>query len=128
MKNLFLISLLLLSVHAKGYFSLSVANPNSWGSPTRGIISEPMIEIKPMGVYAQVELTFKFSAQSSYHVKDSLEAVLNFDLPANSFINDSWLWLDENRRPAGDGAAGAEGARFKRAARHFTHRVGRAER
>ena len=96
MKNLFLISLLLLSVHAKGYFSLSVANPNSWGSPTRGIISEPMIEIKPMGVYAQVELTFKFSAQSSYHVKDSLEAVLNFDLPANSFIHDSWLWLDEN--------------------------------
>lgn len=62
---------------------------------TQGIITEPVIEVTPMGTHAQIEFTFKINAiASSYKAGDSLETVLKFDLPQNSFIHDSWLWLD----------------------------------
>lgn len=62
---------------------------------TQGIITEPFIEVTPMGTHAQIDFTFKINADaSSYKTTDSLESVLKFDLPQNSFLHDSWLWLD----------------------------------
>lgn len=53
--------------------------------------------ITPKGVYAQVEFSFKIAPQSgSFSIYDSVEAELQFDLPSNSFIHNSWLWLDNN--------------------------------
>lgn len=71
----------------------------AWGgsgfSPSQAALTDPLIEIEPMGLYAQVSMIFTINAQySMYSSGDTLEAVLNFDLPPNSYIHDSWLWLD----------------------------------
>ncbi len=67
---------------------------NTW-STTKGIITEPVIEVTPNGLYAQIDMTFKINAQTTYSSSDTMEAILYFDLPEHSFIHDSWLWLDE---------------------------------
>lgn len=67
---------------------------NTWAT-TKGIITEPVIEVTPNGLYAQIDMTFKINAQSTYSTSDTMEAILYFDLPEHSFIHDSWLWLDE---------------------------------
>ncbi|MCB0696894.1 MAG: T9SS type A sorting domain-containing protein [Chitinophagaceae bacterium] len=78
-------------------YSLSVSNPHfNVNQRTQGIITSPEVVVTPDGAYARVDMTFTINPQSTYKVTDSLEAVLLFDLPAGSFIHDSWLWLDEN--------------------------------
>ena len=75
---------------------LLINNPQfTWQQKTQGYITEPTMVITPKGVYAQVEFTFRIHCQNSYSPTDSLEAVLDFDLPSNSFIHNSWLWLDD---------------------------------
>ncbi len=101
MKNLlfsFILCFTATTVFAQSQFNLTISNPhfNTWGSRTQGIITHPEITVTPQGAYAQVEMIFTINANnSSYKATDSLEAVLLFDLPEGSLINDSWLWLNE---------------------------------
>ncbi len=77
--------------------SLTVEDPHRWDQLTQGIIDNVDIEVSPNGIYANVDLVFTINADKAlYNVKDSLEAVLQFSLPENSYIYDSWLWLDNN--------------------------------
>lgn len=52
------------------------------------------VEVTPMGAYAQIDLTFSIGPTSNPSPADSQEAAIFFDLPANSYLHDSWLWLD----------------------------------
>lgn len=77
-------------------YSLRVLNPQRGTSSTQGMITSPEITVSPQGAYAQIEMTFTIGTMpnSYYKTTDSLEAVMEFDLPDGSFIHDSWLWLD----------------------------------
>ncbi|MEZ5015904.1 MAG: T9SS type A sorting domain-containing protein [Flavipsychrobacter sp.] len=76
--------------------SLTISDPQRWAKSTQGIITDAEIDITPEGAYAKVDLTFLINAENTYKSTDTLEAVLNFSLPKGSYINDSWLWLDQN--------------------------------
>ncbi|HRO43712.1 MAG TPA: VIT domain-containing protein [Flavipsychrobacter sp.] len=94
-KALLLLVTLIGSISAWADFGLWINNPQmNWQAKTQGYITEPEILITPKGVYAEVEFTFKMHCQNSYNNTDTLESVLDFELPANSFIHNSWLWLD----------------------------------
>lgn len=86
----------LIATQTSAQFSLTVVNPQiNSNSGTQGIITSPEVIVTPNGAYAQVEMIFTINPQPSYKATDSLEAVMTFDLPAGSFMHDSWLWLDE---------------------------------
>lgn len=79
------------------YNKLTVSDPrNSWNLQT-GTIEEASLSVKPRGLYLEYGLYLTFSARGTnwYNSSDSLEIVLNFDLPANSMIIDSWLWIGD---------------------------------
>jgi hypothetical protein len=97
--NLILIALLLVcNLPAKAHFEAKVWRPTTNGGININPVSftDPEIEITPKGIYAEVSLVFSINAPySAYTTTDSLETVIDFDLPPNSFVHDSWLWLDE---------------------------------
>ncbi|MBK6834012.1 MAG: hypothetical protein IPG89_06960 [Bacteroidetes bacterium] len=77
--------------------TLRVGNPRFSWYTYQGTIEEATLSIKPKGIYYQYDLYLTFSARgTSYTSNDSLEVVFNFDLPENSIINDSWLWLNDS--------------------------------
>lgn len=94
---LFIICFFTTTISSQAQYSLRVVNPQRGTSSTQGIITDPEINIKPYGAYAEIEMVFTVAAQQQkYYASDSLEAVLKFELPDGSFIYDSWLWLDQN--------------------------------
>jgi len=94
-KSLFVLLAILACTGVLAQTSLRINNPDfTWQQQTQGFITSPEVVITPKGVYAQVEFTFKIHCQNNYFPTDSLEAVLDFELPANSFVHNSWLWLD----------------------------------
>lgn len=87
--------LLAISTYAQNT-SLTISDPQRWVKSTQGIITDAEVDITPEGAYARVDLTFLINAENSYKSIDTLEAVLNFNLPQGAYIHDSWLWLDQN--------------------------------
>jgi len=97
MKKISLSSLLLLliSVELFGYNYLTVSDPrNSWYT-YQGTIEEASLSVRPKGIYLEYGLYLTFSARGTYFntSQDTLEVVLNFDLPEGAIVNDSWLWV-----------------------------------
>ncbi len=93
-----LIALLLSCFTAQAKFEAKVWLPtwNGGMNVNRVSFTNPEIEVIPRGIYAEITLTFEINAPyNAYASTDSLETVIDFDLPANSFVHDSWLWLDE---------------------------------
>ena len=88
---LFIVMLAAVAAHASSGFYITDPR-NSWNR-NAGNITSPEITITPRGAYAEVELTMTVASTTGYSPSDSLEAVLNFDLPAGSFIHNSFLWL-----------------------------------
>ena len=73
---------------------LWVQNPNNWYGGY-GSIDEAFISIKPQGLYMEYGLYLTFSAKDQgFTNSDTLEVQFYFDLPANSVVVDSWLWID----------------------------------
>lgn len=98
LKNLlFTLAITITATTLSAQIPLTVEGPHKWDKKTQGIIDNVNIEVSPNGIYANVDLVFTINADKAlYNVKDSLEAVLPFSLPENSYIYDSWLWLDNN--------------------------------
>ena len=81
-------------ISAQNY--LNVNDPRNWGWG-QGTIEEATISIKPCGVYMEYEMYLTFSARGTWFSdNDTLEVILNFELPEGSFITDSWLWFGED--------------------------------
>ncbi len=96
MKNWALLLLLLTSsTFAISQNQLTVSDPQQWGGEQQGTIDEAILEIRPAGAYLEfsLELTLSSSGTSYNTVNDTVEAVLNFELPAGAIIHDSWLWV-----------------------------------
>jgi len=86
--------LLLTAGTVNAYNYLYVSDPRGWGS-IQGTIETAGISVSPKGLYTEVGLYLTFSAKGWYYNQtDTLETVYYFDLPENSVVFDSWLWVD----------------------------------
>lgn len=87
--------LFFLTLSSFGYTQLRVGDPrNSWYT-SQGNIEEASLTVRPKGLYLEYGLYLTFSSKGSYWTsqQDTLEVTLNFDLPENALIVDSWLWI-----------------------------------
>ena len=81
-----------------GHNQLRVGDPrNSWQT-YQGTIEEVSLTVAPKGLFMEYGLTLTFSSRGTVwtQVKDTLEVTLNFDLPENAMITDSWLWFGKD--------------------------------
>lgn len=94
LKLLFIV--FLLSTKLFPYDWLYVQNPqNPWYSGL-GTIEDAVVSIKPKGIYMEYGIYLTFSARGlGFSNSDTLEVQFYFDLPANSIVHDSWLWIDD---------------------------------
>ncbi len=99
MKTTLLFTVLFFSITSVfGNFSLRVGDPrNSWQTE-KGTIEEASLTVTPKGLFMEYGLTLEFSSKGTkwINVLDTLEVTLNFDLPENAMITDSWLWFGED--------------------------------
>lgn len=98
MKNLILIlSLLCYQFLSYSNSSLVLSDPQNTTYTISGYIENVELRLTPKGANMLYELTMTIMPDTSMvqHINDTLEANLTFDLPANSLINDSWLWIDD---------------------------------
>lgn len=99
MKNLYFAGLFLFlglfSTNLQAYFNLKVLNPDAQWQNGQGTIEEAAIAVKPHGIYNQVDLYLTLSDKGLNINADQLEIVLDFELPEEAFIIDSWLWIGE---------------------------------
>ncbi|MGE5355944.1 MAG: VIT domain-containing protein [Deltaproteobacteria bacterium] len=96
MKRILLTGLFfVLTINMYSFYGLKMLDPRASWSTQNGTIEEASLSVKPRGVYLEYGLYLTFSARgTSWHNKsDSLEIVLDFELPDKSLIIDSWLWI-----------------------------------
>jgi Ca-activated chloride channel family protein len=100
MKKTILSSILLtlILVDLLGYNSLRVGDPKKSWSTYQGTIEEASLSVRPKGIYLEYGLYLTFSSRGTYlnTAQDTLEVVLNFDLPAGAIVHDSWLWIGDD--------------------------------
>ena len=94
MKKLITLLLLLQSSLAFCYNQLTVSDArNSWYS-YMGTIEEATLSVSPKGLFMEYGLYLTFSARgTNFNQNDSVEVVLDFELPQNAIVTDSWLWI-----------------------------------
>ncbi len=74
--------------------NLKVGDPRRSTYTTTGTIEEASLSIRNKGLYLEYGLYLTFSGKGSgFNPKDSLEVTLNFTLPENAIVTDSWLWI-----------------------------------
>jgi hypothetical protein len=91
----FILILLLSSSYLSASNSLRIINPRGFAT-MQGTIEEATVSVKPKGVYMEIGLYLTFSAKNWNYSGDSLEVEFKFDLPENSIVHDSWLWVGED--------------------------------
>ncbi len=101
-KHYAILTLLLLFHTIYGLFaqsnSLTVLDPRrgNWTS-RQGTIEDAIFVVRPKGIYLEVDMYLTFSARETFfNPWDTLEVVLNFTLPDQSIVYDSWLWIDDD--------------------------------
>lgn len=94
--TLFACSFLAISIF--GQNTLKVGDPDWWWEPywEDGTIEEAVFTVEPKGIYTEVGMYLTLSAQGlGFQNYDTLEIVLNFELPDGAVVHDSWLWIDD---------------------------------
>jgi hypothetical protein len=92
---LLLLIMVTTTTHLYSYNSLTIRDPHGWQSCT-GSISEAVFSVTPRGAFTEIGMYLTFSTNSQYcysNIQDTFEVQLFFDLPKNSHIIDSWLWV-----------------------------------
>lgn len=87
--------LLICSLFSFGYNNLYVNNPQGWNT-YQGVIENAEITVRPVGAFVEYAITLTISGNKPINEDPSalLEIVMDFDLPSNSMITDSWLWME----------------------------------
>lgn len=94
---LILAGVLFVTNMAFSYSWLRVADPRTSWSTYQGTIEEAIVSVRPQGIYMEIGLYLTFSARGTYFdASDSLEVSFFFDLPENSIVHDSWLWVGDD--------------------------------
>ena len=100
MKMLYTWSLALLCVAQFGYTqtyyaTTEVLDPQRPWEASVGTLEEVIYTVRPKGLFTEVGVYLTVSAEHvAYPAGRNLEAVIQFELPEGSIINDSWLWID----------------------------------
>lgn len=77
------------------YTLLQVLDPQRNWDRRSGTIEEASIVMKPQGIYTLVDLYLTFSARGQgFTAGRNLEVVLDFHLPTEAHMVDSWLWFN----------------------------------
>ena len=93
----FILICIIFSLRSLAYDELYINDPQSWWYWEPGKINEATITVHPKGVYAEIGVYLTISAMDEWLSEDDLlEIVLNFSLPENSILHDSWLWIDDS--------------------------------
>lgn len=86
---------------------LRVGDPDSWETPAsneplwedqmaHGKFEEVTIIASPQGIYTEIELYATISqGPDAWSWQGEYEIIWQFELPANTIVHDSWLWIDE---------------------------------
>jgi hypothetical protein len=91
----FLVILIVVSSPLWAYENLRVLDPEATWRNSRGNIDSATISVKPQGIYAEVGLYLHLSARDwGYGQDDQLEIELDFTLPEDAIVIDSWLWVE----------------------------------
>ncbi len=93
---LFLIFFCAICFQCQAYETLRVGPAQSPWSGAQATIEEAFLSVRPQGTYIEYGLYLTISARDSWYDspnEDNLEISMDFDLPENSFITDSWLWV-----------------------------------
>lgn len=78
-----------------GYANLILQNPQGWQQEAVNF-SEVTMVVRPKGIYTEVGLYLTITDDTgNWDSSTQLEAILNFGLPADAIVNDSWLWIDD---------------------------------
>jgi hypothetical protein len=99
MKRITLIGLLFfVIINLFGYDQLRVGDPRSSWYTDKGTIEIATLSVRPKGLFMEFGLYLTFSSRGTNwtSVNDSLEVVLNFDLPDDAIVCDSWLWIGDD--------------------------------
>ncbi|HAH24609.1 MAG TPA: hypothetical protein DCL77_12805 [Prolixibacteraceae bacterium] len=95
MKTVLLSCLLFTVFNVSGYNNLKIGDPRSswWTSP--GTIEKALLTVRPKGLFMEYGLYLTFSSRGSNwtNPQDTVEVTLDFDLPENAILHDSWLWI-----------------------------------
>lgn len=75
--------------------NIYVQDPRTSWERYTATIEEASLEVKPVGLYMEYGLYLSFSSRNTRWVseKDTVELVMDFELPQNAVIIDSWLWI-----------------------------------
>jgi len=90
-----LASLFLFITTSFGNDWLTVRDPRGWRWG-QGTIEKAEVTARPSGIYMEYELYLTFSAKNlGFSNSDSLEVELQFTLPEDAIVHDSWLWIGD---------------------------------
>lgn len=78
------------------YANLVIQNPQRQWEWESANLSEVTLIVKPQGIYTEVGIYFTITDHTgNWGSTTQLEAVLDFGLPEEAIVNDSWLWIDD---------------------------------
>ncbi|MEE9432201.1 MAG: VIT domain-containing protein [Melioribacteraceae bacterium] len=94
-KSILLIYVLFLVSEVFGQWAnIRVSDPQNLRGG-QGTIEEALLSIEPKGAYLEYGLYLTFSARNlGFTHTDTVEVEMNFSLPNNSIVSDSWLWFE----------------------------------
>ncbi len=99
MKKCTIFLFVLISIHCEsnGINRLRVCDPRTSWYTSQGTIEEATLAIRPKGIYTEFGLYLTFSSRGSRWntSKDTLEVILDFELPKNAVVYDSWLYMKD---------------------------------
>jgi len=76
---------------------LTIQDPKSTWRFGAGTIEKAVLSIKPHGLFMEYGLYLTFSAQGlGFSGADTVEVQFFFELPENSMVHDSWLWIGDD--------------------------------
>ena len=88
--------LLFICGHTYSTNNLQINDPQNWWYNYRAKIYKAELQIKPIGTYIENNLYLTIGlAEILPETSLQLEIALDFDLPQNSIVTDSWLWIDD---------------------------------
>lgn len=81
--------------------NLGINNPQNW-QHFQAVINQAEIAVKPLGAFVEYTLTLSISAKQPINIskESQLEITMDFELPSNSIICDSWLWIEGEAKQA----------------------------
>ena len=94
---LIFIFIMLLAAEVCKTSDLYVSEPRSSSRKYPGTIDSMDIYIHPHGTYMEMNVQLVFTPEGSIFnsITDTLESVMRFNLPKNAFINNLWLYMNE---------------------------------